>query len=249
MITFSSVSKAYNGTLVVHDLDLEVEPGQITVLIGPSGGGKTTILKMVNGLVQPNSGTVLVGGKSVLEWDLRALRRSIGYVIQEVGLFPHWTVARNIALLPRLDGWGQTDIAHRVDELLDLVALDPAVFRQRYPHELSGGQAQRVGVARALALRPGILLMDEPFGALDPLIRAQLQSELLRILDEVQTTTLLVTHDLAEAFRLGGRIAILVGGRLEQVDTPDHILQHPDSPFIRQLMDAELIRPRGGGSE
>ena len=246
MIEFQTASKTYGQTEVLQGLTLAVEAGETVVLIGPSGGGKTTALKLVNGLVQPTSGTVLVDGRSVAAWDLLALRRSIGYVIQEVGLFPHWTVAANVGLLPRLLGWGAGEIDRRVNELLELVALDPGEYRQRYPRELSGGQTQRVGVARALALKPGILLMDEPFGALDPLLRAQLQQELLRILAEVHTTTLLVTHDLPEAFRMADRIAVLVDGQLQQVDTPAELRRAPKSEFIRRLMAAELME---GGSQ
>ena len=246
MITFLSVHKSYHDVPAIRDLSLTVEAGETVVFIRPSGGGKTTALKMVNGLVQPSSGMITVQGKPVSAWDIKALRQSIGYVIQQVGLFPHWTVARNIAILPQLAGWSRAERDRRVDELLELVDLEPASFRDRYPHELSGGQAQRIGVARALALRPAILLMDEPFGALDPLIRAQLQAELLRILAQVQTTTLLVTHDLPEAFRMGDRIAVLVNGRVEQIDTPENLLRHPTSPFLKQLMEAELIRPEGG---
>ena len=246
MIEFQTASKTYGQTEVLQGLTLAVEAGETVVLIGPSGGGKTTALKLVNGLVQPTSGTVLVDGRSVAAWDLLALRRSIGYVIQEVGLFPHWTVAANVGLLPRLLGWGAVEIDRRVNELLELVALDPGEYRQRYPRELSGGQTQRVGVARALALKPGILLMDEPFGALDPLLRAQLQQELLRILAEVHTTTLLVTHDLPEAFRMADRIAVLVDGQLQQVDTPAELRRAPKSEFIRRLMAAELME---GGSQ
>ncbi|MCH8837238.1 MAG: ABC transporter ATP-binding protein [Candidatus Marinimicrobia bacterium] len=246
MIEFQTASKTYGQTEVLQGLTLAVEAGETVVLIGPSGGGKTTALKLVNGLVQPTSGTVLVDGRSVATWDLLALRRSIGYVIQEVGLFPHWTVAANVGLLPRLMGWGAGEIDRRVNELLELVALDPGEYRQRFPRELSGGQTQRVGVARALALKPGILLMDEPFGALDPLLRAQLQQELLRILAEVHTTTLLVTHDLPEAFRMADRIAVLVDGQLQQVDTPAELRRAPKSEFIRRLMAAELME---GGSQ
>ena len=245
MIEFQTASKTYGQTEVLQGLTLAVEAGETVVLIGPSGGGKTTALKLVNGLVQPTSGAVLVDGRPVASWDLLTLRRSIGYVIQEVGLFPHWTVAANVGLLPRLLGWGAGEIDRRVNELLELVALDPGEFRQRYPRELSGGQTQRVGVARALALKPGILLMDEPFGALDPLLRAQLQQELLRILAEVHTTTLLVTHDLPEAFRMADRIAVLVDGQLQQVDTPAELRRAPKSEFIRRLMAAELME---GGS-
>lgn len=245
MIEFQTASKTYGQSRALQGLTLTVEAGETVVLIGPSGGGKTTALKLVNGLVQPTGGSVLVDGRSVTAWDLLALRRSIGYVIQEVGLFPHWTIAANVGLLPRLLGWDAGKIDRRVKELLELVALDPGEFGWRYPKELSGGQAQRVGVARALALKPGILLMDEPFGALDPLLRAQLQQELLRILAEVHTTTLLVTHDLPEAFRMADRIAVLVDGQLEQVDTPADLRRAPQSEFIRRLMAAELME---GGS-
>jgi osmoprotectant transport system ATP-binding protein len=245
MIEFQTASKTYGQSRALQGLTLAVEAGETVVLIGPSGGGKTTALKLVNGLVQPTAGDVLVDGRSVTTWDLLALRRSIGYIIQEVGLFPHWTIAANVGLLPLLLGWDAKDIDRRVNELLELVALDPGEFGRRYPKELSGGQAQRVGVARALALKPGILLMDEPFGALDPLLRAQLQQELLRILAEVRTTTLLVTHDLPEAFRLADRVAVLVDGQLQQVDTPADLRRAPRSEFIRRLMAAELLE---GGS-
>ncbi len=241
MIEFQTVTKTYGGLPALNELTFKVEPGETVVLIGPSGGGKTTALKLVNSLVAPSAGQVLVDGRPVDAWDQLALRRSIGYVIQEVGLFPHWTVAANVGMLPRLMGWNTSEIDRRVDELLELVALDPGEYGPRYPRELSGGQAQRVGVARALALKPAVLLMDEPFGALDPLLRAQLQSELLRILAEVNTTTLLVTHDLPEAFRLAGRIGVLVDGRLEQVDTPAGLRRNPQSEFIRQLLAAELL--------
>ena len=186
----------------------------------------------------------LVNGKPVHEWDTIALRRTIGYAIQQVGLFPHWTVARNVGVLPELEGWPRKDIDERIDELLTLVALDPGLMRIRYPRELSGGQAQRVGVARALALKPSVLLLDEPFGALDPLSRARLQEELLRILEEVETTTLFVTHNLTEAFRLGHRIAVLADGRLEQIGSPQDLVNDPTSPFLKQLLEAELLQVR-----
>ncbi len=244
MIAFRDVSKAYDGLSALSGLNLEVAEGEMVVLIGPSGGGKSTALKLVNGLVQPTAGEVRVDGRPVADWEPIALRRSIGYVIQEVGLFPHWTVARNIGVLPRLEGWPEAQTGARVDELLELVGLDPGRYRERYPSQLSGGQAQRVGVARALALKPAILLMDEPFGALDPLIRAQLQSELQRILSAAQVTTLLVTHDLSEAFKLGQRVGVLAEGRLEQVGSPAELLDNPESPFLKKLLAAELIQVR-----
>ena len=244
MIAFRDVSKTYDGLSAISGLNLEVAQGETLVLIGPSGGGKSTALKLVNGLVKPTAGEVLVDGRPVSDWEPIALRRSIGYVIQEVGLFPHWTVARNIGVLPRLEGWPALQTETRVDELLELVGLDPGRYRERYPSQLSGGQAQRVGVARALALKPAILLMDEPFGALDPLIRATLQSELQRILSTAQVTTLLVTHDLTEAFKLGQRVGILAEGHLEQVGSPAELLDHPESTFLQKLLAAELIQVR-----
>lgn len=244
MVVLSNVSKTFNGITALDDLSLKVDKGEFLTLIGPSGGGKTTALKMVNGLVSPSSGEVLVDGKAVPEWDPIALRRTIGYAIQQVGLFPHWTIARNVGVLPELEGWPRKDIDERIDELLTLVALDPGLMRSRYPRELSGGQAQRVGVARALALKPAVLLLDEPFGALDPLSRARLQDEFLRILKDVETTTLFVTHDLTEAFRLGHRIAVLADGRLEQIGSPQDLVNDPTSPFLKQLMEAELLQVR-----
>ncbi len=244
MIEFSGISKNFGSATALQNLDLTVGQGELVVLIGPSGGGKSTALKLVNGLLQPSAGRVSVDGRSVEEWEPLELRRSIGYVIQQVGLFPHWSVARNIGVLPTLEGWSQPKIDARVDELLDLVDLQPGQYRSRFPAQLSGGQAQRVGVARALALSPKILLMDEPFGALDPLIRAQLQTELLHILKAVSTTTLLVTHDLTEAFRLGQRVGVLAAGQLEQIGTSEELLNRPTSPFLKRLMEAELLQIR-----
>ena len=242
MISYRGIYKAYGDQAALTGLNLEVQRGEILALIGPSGGGKTTALKLANGLLTPSSGTLLVNGKPVDQWERTKLRRAIGYVIQQVGLFPHWTVERNVGVLPVLEGWPPEKIAARVDELLTLVDLEPGRFKSRYPSQLSGGQAQRVGVARALALSPAMLLMDEPFGALDPLIRAQLQAELLTILKPGNITTILVTHDLTEAFRLGSRVAVLADGKLEQVGTPAELLKDPQSPYLRRLMEANLLQ-------
>lgn len=241
MISFDDVSKHYNGVPALRNFSLDINEGETVGLIGPSGGGKTTALKLVNGLVAPDKGSISIDGRPIEDWDMKALRQSIGYVIQEVGLFPHWTVRRNIGVSLTLAGWDEARIRKRVDELLDLVHLDPSIYSGRYPHELSGGQAQRIGVARALALKPKILLMDEPFGALDPLIRSNLQQELLAILASVNTTTLLVTHDLAEAFRLVDRAAVVYNGTVEQVASPQTLYRHPQSEYLKQLIAAEII--------
>ena len=214
-------------------LDLEVGEGEITMLVGPSGCGKTTTLKMVNRLVEPTSGRIFLGGDDVTGADPVELRRRIGYVIQQVGLFPHLNVADNVATVPRLLKWDKERTRRRVDELLELVGLDPSEYRRRYPHQLSGGQRQRVGVARALGVDPPVLLMDEPFGAIDPITRDRLQGEFLRLQGEVGKTILFVTHDLDEAVRLGDRIAVLrQGGVLEQYAPPAEVLGRPASPFV-----------------
>ena len=241
MISYTSVSKKFNAFSAINDFSLTVEKGEIMALIGPSGGGKTTALKMVNGIVRPDAGDVLVDSISVSQWDMQDLRHSVGYVIQQVGLFPHWTIGRNIGVLMQVKHWSPDRIRERTAELLELVELDPAIYRNRYPHELSGGQSQRVGLARALALSPPVMLMDEPFGALDPLIRAQMRAELLTILKTASVTTILVTHDLAEAFQLADRICVLVQGSVEQVGTPDDLIHNTQSQFISELMKAELI--------
>ncbi|MGH8992366.1 MAG: ABC transporter ATP-binding protein, partial [Acidimicrobiia bacterium] len=221
MISLEEVSKRYGpGTVAVETLSLEVAEGETCVLVGPSGCGKTTTLKMINRLVEPTSGRVVVGGADVAGVDPVALRRGIGYVIQQVGLFPHLDVAANVATVPRLLGWDRARIRTRVDELLDLVGLDPATFAHRRPEELSGGQRQRVGVARALAADPPVLLMDEPFGAVDPVTRGRLGEEFVRLQGELGKTVVLVTHDIDEAIKLGDRIALLKsGGVLAQYDT------------------------------
>ncbi len=234
-ILLQGVTKRYAGqkAAAVDDVTMEIPAGEIVMLVGPSGCGKTTTMKMINRLIEPTSGTILIGDEDVTKSDADDLRRHIGYVIQGAGLFPHYTVAENIAIVPRLLGWKKDRIAARVDELLDLVNLEPAQYRDRYPRELSGGQQQRVGVARALAADPPVLLMDEPFGAVDPITRQRLQDELLRLQDELRKTIVFVTHDFDEAVKLGDRIAILdVGSRIVQYDTPDAILAAPADDFV-----------------
>jgi osmoprotectant transport system ATP-binding protein len=244
MISFDHVSKRFGDSVAVDDLSFEVREGEIVMLLGPSGCGKTTSLKMINRLIEHTSGTITVDGKDISQVEAVQLRRSIGYVIQQSGLFPHMDIAGNIGTVPRLLGWKKQRIQDRVGELLDLVGLDPA-FGRRLPSELSGGQQQRVGVARALAADPPVLLMDEPFGALDPITRQRLQEELLRLQGVVRKTIIFVSHDVEEAVTVGDRIAVLnVGGVLEQFDTPEKLLGHPANPFVAGFMgrDRQLRR-------
>ncbi len=249
MIVFEHVSKRYGeaGPLAVDDLSLEIADGEIVVLVGPSGCGKTTTLKMINRLVEPTSGTILLDGRDTRQYDVNELRRSIGYVIQQVGLFPHLTVAENVATVPRLLGWNRARIATRVDELLDLVGLPPAQYAKRLPAELSGGERQRVGVARALGADPPVMLMDEPFGAIDPIARERLQDELLRLQRVVRKTIVFVTHDIDEAIKLGDRVALFrVGGRLAQYSTPEELLAHPASDFVTGFLgEGRMVRRLG----
>jgi len=237
-IVFDRVSKQYAGRDVaaLHELSFEIPAGTFCVLVGPSGGGKTTALKMVNRLIPFDSGDITIDGRSVRDLPVVELRRGIGYVIQQIGLFPHMTVGENVGTVPRLVGWGKQRIRDRTAELLELVGLESADAK-RYPAELSGGQRQRVGLARALAVDPPLLLMDEPFGALDPITRARLQDELRRLHREVGKTIIFVTHDVDEAITMGDRIAILrEGGVLAQYDTPDAILAHPADEFVTQFV-------------
>jgi osmoprotectant transport system ATP-binding protein len=231
-VEFRSVHFTIGSNRILDNLSLSVSEGETLVLLGRSGSGKTTALKMVNGLVFPTSGDVLVEGKSTRDWDLIRLRRSIGYVIQDIGLFPHFTVAANVGLVPELENWEPQRISARADELLNQVGLDAPSFRNRYPRELSGGQKQRVGVARALAADPRILLFDEPFGALDPIIRAELQQQFLELRRVVSTTSIFVTHDVREALKLGSRIALMKRGRLDVIASPDEFLQSQDKEAI-----------------
>ena len=236
MIEIRNLTKRYNSNTVVDDVSLTVAQGQIAALVGTSGSGKTTLLRMINRLVEPSSGRVLIAGEDAAGIEAHLLRRRIGYAIQGHGLFPHRTVGQNIATVPRLLGWKPAAIAERVDELLTLFQLPPDEFRDRMPQELSGGQQQRVGVARALAARPDLLLMDEPFGALDPVIRAQAQADLRRIQRELGTTLVIVTHDMEEAVMLGDRIAVMDRGRLLQYAPPAEVLTRPATPFVQALI-------------
>ncbi|MEU6814668.1 betaine/proline/choline family ABC transporter ATP-binding protein [Streptomyces sp. NPDC046860] len=240
MIRFEQVSKRYpDGTTAVDDLSFEVSEGELVTLVGPSGCGKTTTMMMVNRLIEPTSGRIVVDGEDIAGVDPVRLRRRIGYVIQQVGLFPHRTVLDNTATVPSLLGWKRARARERAAELLDLVGLDPGTFGGRYPEQLSGGQRQRVGVARALAADPPVLLMDEPFGAVDPVVREQLQDEFLRMQQAVRKTVLLVTHDIEEAVRLGDRIAVYGEGRIEQFDTPGAVLGAPATSYVAGFVGAD----------
>jgi osmoprotectant transport system ATP-binding protein len=238
-VEFRDVTKRYTDQVAVDGLSFTVPAGRICILVGPSGSGKTTSLKMVNRLIEPTSGAILIDGHDVLQEDPVQLRRRIGYVIQQVGLFPHQTIAENVATVPRLLGWPAQRIDVRVTELLALVGLDPGRYAKRYPAQLSGGERQRAGVARALAAEPPVMLMDEPFGAVDPIVRDRLQSELLRIQRELGTTILFVTHDVDEAIRLGDRVAIMRDGRLVQYAPPGELLAHPANDFVAQFVGTE----------
>jgi osmoprotectant transport system ATP-binding protein len=247
MIEFRGVSKTYPGAgrPVVNDLSFEVPEGEICVLVGPSGCGKTTSMRMVNRLIEPTEGEILIAGEPNTAMSGTQLRRKIGYAIQQIGLFPHRTIAENIATVPGLLGWDKGRIRTRVDELLELVGLHPDDYRDRYPAELSGGQQQRVGVARAMAADPPIMLMDEPFGAVDPITRERLQDEFLNIQQNIKKTIVFVTHDIDEAIKMGDKIAILKqGGFLAQYDTPENILANPNSEFVASFVGNDRILKR-----
>jgi osmoprotectant transport system ATP-binding protein len=239
MIALEGVSKTYpqQPRPAVAELNLAVPEGAIVMLIGPSGCGKTTTLKMMNRLIEPTTGRILLDGEDVTDVNADQLRRRIGYVIQQVGLFPHLSIADNIAVVPTMLGWNKRRITSRVDELLDLVGMEPAEFRHRYPRQLSGGQQQRVGVARGLAADPAVMLMDEPFGAIDPITRERLQDQFLEVQRKVAKTICFVTHDLSEAVKLGDLIAVFAaGGRLAQYDTPSEVLAHPADSFVAEFI-------------
>jgi osmoprotectant transport system ATP-binding protein len=244
MIQLDNVTKRYGTKIAVDGLSIKVNEGEVCVLIGPSGCGKTTTLRMINRLAEPSDGRILVNGRDTSTFRPEQLRRSIGYAIQSVGLFPHMTVAANIATAPQLLHWDKGRIMSRVEELLSLVGLDAAEYGPKYPNQLSGGQAQRVGVARALAADPPILLMDEPFGAVDPLTRERLQAQFVRIQQELRKTIILVTHDLDEAIRLADRIAIMESGKLAQYDTPELILSKPADRFVRDFVGTDRALKR-----
>ncbi|MFK3961359.1 ABC transporter ATP-binding protein [Guptibacillus hwajinpoensis] len=242
MITFEHISKKFaDGTEALKDINLHIEKGELLTLIGPSGCGKTTTMKMINRLIEPSGGQIYIDGKPISDQDPVELRRSIGYVIQQIGLLPHMTIAENIALIPKLKKWDKDKIDKRVDEMLNLVGLEPSIFRSRYPLELSGGQQQRVGVIRALAAEPPIILMDEPFSALDPISREQLQDELVKLQKEIQKTIVFVTHDMDEAMKIADRIAIMKDGEILQLDTPDRLLRHPKNEFVRNFIGDERM--------
>ncbi|MER8070595.1 betaine/proline/choline family ABC transporter ATP-binding protein [Streptomyces sp. NPDC094034] len=240
MIRFEQVSKVYpDGTAAVDELSFDVDEGELVTLVGPSGCGKTTTMMMVNRLIEPTSGRVFVEGRDISGVDPVQLRRRIGYVIQQVGLFPHRTILDNTATVPTLVGWKKAKARERAAELLDLVGLDPAIYGPRYPAQLSGGQRQRVGVARALAADPPVLLMDEPFGAVDPVVRERLQNEFLKLQATVRKTVLMVTHDIEEAVRMGDRIAVYGEGRIEQYDSPGAVLGTPATPYVARFVGAD----------
>ena len=242
MIKFEHVSKVYtDGFKAVDSVNFEVPEGEFLVLIGPSGSGKSTTMKMINRMIPHTNGTISIDGKDITKLNPSELRRNIGYVIQQIGLFPHYTIEKNIAIVPELKGWDKEKIKARVKELLIMVDLDPEIYGGRYPKELSGGQQQRVGVARALASNPRVLLMDEPFGALDPITRDQLQDQLITLQRKLKKTIVFVTHDMDEALKLGDRIAIMRDGNLLQIDTPEKILQEPASTFVEEFIGKDRI--------
>jgi osmoprotectant transport system ATP-binding protein len=240
MIRLEGVGKTYeDGTVAVQRLDLEVGRGELVCLVGPSGCGKSTTLKMINRLIEPTSGRIFIDGEDVTKVDAVKLRRGIGYVIQQIGLFPHQKIIRNVMTVPLLYGESTATAKKRASELLELVGLDPATYGDRYPHQLSGGQRQRVGVARALAADPPVLLMDEPFGAVDPVVRIRLQDEFLRLQRDLGKTVVLVTHDIDEAVRMGDRVAVFEpGGRLAQYGTPAELLAHPSDEYVEDFVGA-----------
>ena len=244
MIRLEQVTKQYGNTVAVNKLSLEVAKGEVCILIGPSGCGKTTTLRMINRLIEPTSGRIIIDGEDTSGVRPEKLRQSIGYAIQSVGLFPHMTVATNIAVVPHLLHWERERLAGRVTELLRLVGLAPEEYAEKYPNQLSGGEAQRIGVARALAADPPMLLMDEPFGAVDPLTREKLQAQFLRIQQEVKKTVILVTHDLDEAIRMADRIAIMEAGKLVQYDTPETILSRPVNKFVHDFVGTDRALKR-----
>lgn len=242
MIRFENVEKTYpDGFQALKELNLEFKEGKINVLIGPSGCGKTTTMKMINRLIEHTDGTITINEKNINHIDRIELRRSIGYVIQSIGLFPHMTIYDNVATVPKLLKWNKRKIDQRVEELLTLVDLDPKTYRKRYPSELSGGQQQRIGVIRALAAEPSIILMDEPFSALDPISREQLQDELVRLQQEIKKTIIFVTHDMDEALKIADQIFLMKDGQIEQMGTPNELLQNPASPFVEEFIGAERM--------
>ncbi len=243
MIRFENIVKTYeNGRTVVDGLNLHIREGEILVLIGPSGCGKTTTMKMINRLVEPTKGKIFIKDEDISKLDPVQLRRNIGYVIQNIGLLPHMTIAENVALVPKLKKWDKDAYIARVNELLRMVNLDPELYGSRYPNELSGGQQQRIGVIRAMAADPPIILMDEPFSALDPISREQLQDELVRLQEVISKTIIFVTHDIDEAIKIANRICIVKDGNIVQVDTPEKILRHPGNEFVKEFIGVNRLQ-------
>ncbi|UPV77746.1 ABC transporter ATP-binding protein [Bacillus rugosus] len=237
MIRFENVSKQFNdGTTAVKSLNLTINKGEFFVLIGPSGSGKTTTLKMINRLIEISEGSIFINGKKISEYDIHELRWSIGYVLQQIALFPHMSIEENIAVVPEMKKWSKEKIKNRIDDLLDMVGLDPEKYRHRKPSELSGGQQQRIGVVRALAADPEIVLMDEPFSALDPISREKLQDDILNLQKTIKKTIVFVTHDMQEALKLGDRISIMKDGEIVQVGTPKELIYHPVNDFVKEFI-------------
>ena len=247
MIKFKNVNKFFKDLHVVNNVNLEIGQGEVVVICGPSGSGKSTTLRMINALIEPTDGNVYLHGKRIKDYDIRQLRHQIGYVLQQIALFPTMTVAENIELMPDVLGWPKAERKTRVNELLELVELDPAHYRDRYPHELSGGEQQRIGILRAIAAKPQVLLMDEPFSALDPLVRTVLQDQIAMIHQKFGTTIVFVTHDMQEAAKLACRIGVMHNGKLVQIDTPEEIKKQPANDYVQSLFstadapDAERI--------
>jgi len=237
MIEFSNVTKVFaDGTKAVNDVSFKVKEGEMFVIIGPSGCGKTTTMKMINRLIDSSEGKILIQNKNILDMNIKKLRWNIGYVLQQIALFPHMTIEENIAIVPELKKWSKQDTHDRVNELLHMVGLDPETYRDRKPNELSGGQQQRIGVVRALAGNPDIILMDEPFSALDPISREQLQKDIVKLQKEIKKTIVFVTHDIDEALTLGDRICVMKDGGIVQIDAPANLLQHPKNGFVREFL-------------
>ncbi|WP_163526122.1 ABC transporter ATP-binding protein [Halobacillus ihumii] len=237
MITFKDVTKTYpDGTTAIKSIQLEVQEGELLVLIGPSGCGKTTTMKMVNRLIEPTEGSIHIHNQDIREYSIHELRWNIGYVLQEIALFPHMTIEENISVVPEMKKWKKKALSDRIDELLNMVGLDPAIYRKRKPSELSGGQQQRVGVLRALAADPDIILMDEPFSALDPISREQLQKDIRQLQQEIKKTIIFVTHDIDEAMAIGDRVCLMKEGEIVQLDQPQNLILHPANSFVENFI-------------
>jgi osmoprotectant transport system ATP-binding protein len=245
VISFENVSKKYDdGTFAVKNFNLHIKEGELLVLIGPSGSGKTTTLKMINRLIPLTEGYIKIKDKKISDYDIHELRWDIGYVLQQIALFPHMTIEENIAVVPEMKKWEQKEINQRIDELLHMVGLEPETYRKRLPNELSGGQQQRIGVARALAANPPIILMDEPFSALDPLSREKLQDDLIELQKNIKKTIVFVTHDMSEALKLGERICLMKNGEVVQTGTPEELLQQPANDFVREFVGIDQTQAK-----